>query len=67
MAVLLNWSWAVTVKLNAARPWPSAGADTVKWVAGPAISCRVALFVAASSVAVIVSSSAVVELVSVAL
>jgi hypothetical protein len=33
VAVLLNWSCAVTVKLNAVPAVAVAGADTAKWVA----------------------------------
>src|SRR5438105_3401357 len=38
VAVLLNWSCAVTVKLNATPAVALAGALTVKWVAAAALT-----------------------------
>ena len=58
MAVLLNWSWAVTVKLNAVPAVRSAGALTAKCVAAAALTAIVLLVpvieLVAVSVAVIV-------------
>ena len=43
MAVLLNWSWAVTVKLNAVPAVAVLGALTAKCVAAAALTVIVAL------------------------
>ena len=38
--MLLDWSWAVTVKLKAVPAVALDGADTAKWVAAPAADSR---------------------------